>query len=85
MRTRFGDAYARNGPDAPVIIVVPGELHVTQPHLDNARAAYRVVDEVNNLIRPNFVQFIGDNVQDATVDQFRLFDEHHTDTILCNF
>ena len=27
------------------------------------------------LIRPDFVQFIGDNVQDATEEQFQLFDE----------
>ena len=34
-----------------------------------------MVGEVNDLIRPDFVQFIGDNVQDATEAQFRLFDE----------
>ena len=34
-----------------------------------------MVGEVNGLIRPDFVQFIGDNVQDATEAQFRLFDE----------
>jgi Icc protein len=61
--------------DAPVVIVVPGDLHLTEPDLVNARAAYRVVDEVNRLIRPDFVQFIGDNVQDATEDQFRLFND----------
>jgi 3',5'-cyclic-AMP phosphodiesterase len=61
--------------DAPVIVVVPGDLHLTKPDLDNARAAYRVVDEVNRLIRPDFVQFIGDNVQDATEDQFGLFND----------
>ena len=37
--------------------------------------AHQVVDDVNTLIRPDFVQFIGDNVQDATEDQFRLFDQ----------
>ena len=61
--------------DTPVVVVVPGDLHLTEPDLDNARAAYRVVDEINRLIRPDFVQFIGDNVQDATEDQFRLFNE----------
>jgi 3',5'-cyclic-AMP phosphodiesterase len=61
--------------DAPIIIVVPGDLHLTQPDCENARVAYRVVDEVNSLIRPDFVQFIGDNVQDATEEQFRLFDD----------
>ena len=34
-----------------------------------------MVDEVNGLIRPDFVQFIGDNVQDSGEAQFRLFDD----------
>ena len=34
-----------------------------------------MVDEVNTLIRPDFVQWIGDNVQDATEEQFQLFDQ----------
>ena len=55
--------------------VVPGDLHLTEAGLDNHRVALRVVDEVNDLIRPDFVQFIGDNVQDATEAQFRLFDD----------
>lgn len=57
----------------PVVFVVPGDLHLTEPGRDNHAAALRVVDEVNGLIRPDFVQFIGDNVQDATDEQFRLF------------
>lgn len=60
--------------DASVVVVVPGDLHLTEPDIENARVARWVVDEVNGLIRPDFVQFIGDNVQDATEDQFRLFD-----------
>jgi len=59
----------------PVTFVVPGDLHMTEPSLANHRAALRVVEEVNTLIRPDFVQFIGDNVQDATEAQFRLFDD----------
>ncbi len=55
--------------------VVPGDLHLTEPGLENHRVALRVIDEVNALIRPDFVQFIGDNVQDATEGQFRLFDD----------
>jgi hypothetical protein len=62
-------------PDMPVTFVVPGDLHLTGPGLENERVARRMVDEVNRLIRPDFVQFIGDNVQDATEAQFRLFDE----------
>ena len=59
--------------DAPVTFVVPGDLHLTEAGLDNHRVASWMVDEVNALVRPDFVQFIGDNVQDATDDQFRLF------------
>src|SRR5258705_13469948 len=61
--------------DTPVVVVVPGDLHLTEPDLDNARAAHWVVGEVNGLIRPDFVQFIGDNVQDATESQFLLFND----------
>lgn len=62
-------------PDAPVTVVIPGDLHLTEAGLDNHRVALRVVDEVNRVIRPDFVQFIGDNVQDATEAQFALFDD----------
>ncbi len=34
-----------------------------------------MTEEVNHRIKPDFVQFIGDNVQDATESQWRLFDE----------
>ncbi len=59
----------------PVTFVVPGDLHLTEFGLPNHRAALQVVEELNTLIRPDFVQFIGDNVQDATESQFRLFDD----------
>ncbi len=59
----------------PVTFVVPGDLHLTVAGLDNHLVAVRMVEEVNELIRPDFVQFIGDNVQDATEAQFRLFDD----------
>jgi hypothetical protein len=61
--------------DSPVTFVVPGDLHLTEPGLENHRVALRMVGEVNELIRPDFVQFIGDNVQDATEGQFRIFDD----------
>jgi hypothetical protein len=61
--------------DTPLVIVVPGDLHLTEPGLENVRVAHWMVSEVNDLIRPDFVQFIGDNVQDASEAQFRLFDE----------
>ena len=43
--------------------------------MDNHRVALWMIGEVNDLIRPEFVQFIGDKVQDATSAQFRLFDD----------
>jgi predicted phosphodiesterase len=61
--------------DEPVVVVVPGDLHLTDPGLDNVSTMGWVLGEVNSLIRPDFVQFIGDNVQDATEAQFRLFDD----------
>jgi len=62
-------------PDIPVVIAVPGDLHLTEPDLENVRVAHWMIGEVNGLIRPDFVQFIGDNVQDASEAQFRLFDD----------
>ena len=64
-----------NGNHGPVTVVVPGDLHLTTRGRENYEAALCVVNDVNELIRPDFVQFIGDNVQDATKDQFRLFTE----------
>ena len=61
--------------DPAVTVVIPGDLHLTESGLDNHTAAQLMVAEVNGLVRPDFVQFIGDNVQDATEEQFRLFDE----------
>ncbi len=62
-----------NTSNAPITFVVPGDLHLTKSGMNNHQAAIGVVDEINQLIRPDFVQFIGDNVQDATDSQFELF------------
>lgn len=59
--------------EKPVVFVVPGDLHLTKPGLDNHRTALWMVDEVNDLIRPDFVQFIGDNAQNAQEEEFQLF------------
>lgn len=61
--------------DRPVVVVVPGDLHLTERGLPNHNAAHWAVGEVNHRVRPDFVQFIGDNVQDASADQFALFRE----------
>lgn len=60
--------------NAAVVFVWPGDLHLTRPDAENHRAAGRLLDEVATLIRPDFVQFAGDNAQDATDEQFRMFD-----------
>jgi hypothetical protein len=59
--------------DQPIVCVIPGDLHLTEPGLDNHRTALWMVEEVNQLVHPDFVQFIGDNVQDATPSQYGLF------------
>ncbi len=58
-----------------VFVAIPGDLHLTDPGLPNHRAAEWAIEEINELIHPDFVQFIGDNVQDATEAQFDLFNE----------
>ncbi|HZV05952.1 MAG TPA: metallophosphoesterase [Gemmataceae bacterium] len=58
---------------APVVCVIPGDLHLTEPGLDNHRTARWMIEEVNHLVHPDFVQFIGDNVQHAEPEQFMLF------------
>ncbi len=57
----------------PVEFVWPGDLHLIQPDMENHRTALWMTDEMNALIRPDFVQFAGDNAQDATEEQFGLF------------
>lgn len=57
----------------PVVFVWPGDLHLTRPDADNHLAAGKVLDEVESLIKPDFVQFAGDNTQHATDAQFALF------------
>ncbi len=54
-------------------VVIPGDLHLTRRDLDNHRAAAWMVNQVNDWIRPDFVQFIGDNVQRAEEHEFELF------------
>jgi 3',5'-cyclic-AMP phosphodiesterase len=56
-----------------VVFVVPGDLHLTTPDCANYSVAKWMTEEVNRLVRPDFVQFIGDNVQHATPEQFALF------------
>jgi 3',5'-cyclic-AMP phosphodiesterase len=60
---------------SPVTFVWPGDLHLTTPDQDNFRIAKWMAAEVSTLIRPDFVQFAGDNVQHAQDSEFALFAE----------
>jgi predicted phosphodiesterase len=60
-------------PQETVTFVWPGDLHLETADRENYQTARWMVDEVNRLIRPDFVQFAGDNVQHATCEQFALF------------
>lgn len=53
---------------APVVFVWPGDLHLETADRENYHAAAWIIDEVNSLTRPDFVQFAGDNVQHATAE-----------------
>ena len=58
----------------PVTFVWPGDLHLDHRGRDNHSIALWMADEVSALIRPDFVQFAGDNVQHARDEEFALFD-----------
>ncbi len=57
----------------PVIFVWPGDLHLESAERPNYKTALWMAEEVNELIRPDFVQFAGDNVQHARDGEFALF------------
>ncbi len=56
-----------------VVFVWPGDLHLETPDRPNYQTALWMTDEVNELIRPDFVQFAGDNVQHARENEWELF------------
>lgn len=58
---------------SPVVFVWPGDLHLEFPDRPNYQTALWMADEVNELIRPDFVQFAGDNVQHARDPEWALF------------
>jgi 3',5'-cyclic-AMP phosphodiesterase len=57
----------------PVIFVWPGDLHLESADRPNYKTALWMADEVNDLIKPDFVQFAGDNVQHARDTEWTLF------------
>lgn len=56
----------------PVTFVWPGDLHLESAERPNYKVALWMADEVNELIRPDFVQFAGDNVQHARETEWKL-------------
>ena len=56
-----------------VTFVWPGDLHLEAADRPNYQTAHWMADEVNELIRPDFVQFAGDNVQHARDNEWELF------------
>jgi 3',5'-cyclic-AMP phosphodiesterase len=57
----------------PVVFVWPGDLHLESEDRPNYKTALWMADQVNDLIRPDFVQFAGDNVQHARENEWALF------------
>jgi Icc protein len=57
----------------PVVFVWPGDLHLEFEDRPNYKTALWMAEEVNDLIRPDFVQFAGDNVQHARENEWALF------------
>jgi Icc protein len=57
----------------PVVFVWPGDLHLEADDRPNYQTAQWVVNEINELIQPDFVQFAGDNVQHARDSEWELF------------
>jgi 3',5'-cyclic-AMP phosphodiesterase len=58
-----------------VTFVWPGDLHLDVAGRDNHTTALWMADEVSSLIRPDFVQFAGDNVQHARDSEWALFEQ----------
>ena len=57
----------------PVVFVWPGDLHLESADRPNYKTALWMADEINDLIKPDFVQFAGDNVQHAREGEWKLF------------
>jgi 3',5'-cyclic-AMP phosphodiesterase len=57
----------------PVTFVWPGDMHLEFPDRPNYETALWMAEEVNSLVKPDFVQFAGDNVQHARDPEWELF------------
>jgi 3',5'-cyclic-AMP phosphodiesterase len=56
----------------PVTFVWPGDLHLESEDRLNYKTALWMADEVNEIVRPDFVQLAGDNVQHAKASEWAL-------------
>ncbi|HEX8747211.1 MAG TPA: metallophosphoesterase, partial [Pyrinomonadaceae bacterium] len=57
----------------PVVFVWSGDLHLEAADRPNYQTALWMTDEINELVKPDFVQFPGDNVQHARDNEWELF------------
>ena len=60
---------------SPIVFAWVGDMHLEEPGRPNHLAAQHVVEELNGLVRPDFVQFPGDNVQHARDVEWKMFRE----------
>jgi 3',5'-cyclic-AMP phosphodiesterase len=57
----------------PVTFVWPGDLHLESSDRPNYQTALWMAKEINEVVKPDFVQFAGDNVQHARDNEWELF------------
>lgn len=60
---------------SPVVFAWVGDLHLEEPGRPNHRAAHHLVEEIDAVVKPDFTQFPGDNVQHAREVEWPLFHE----------
>jgi hypothetical protein len=65
----------QTGSDGAVVFAWPGDLHLTEAGLPNHQTGLASIEQINTVIRPDFVQFAGDNVQHAKPEEFALFND----------
>lgn len=64
---------AARAAESAVLFAWVGDMHLEEPGRPNHAAALHVVEELDTLVKPDFVQFPGDNVQHARDVEWALF------------